>query len=51
LPSVGDPSRSGVFSKRHIELGVKGSSSLVDAAFQELRQGVANLGHEIHDLP
>jgi molybdopterin-biosynthesis enzyme MoeA-like protein len=51
LPSVGDPSRGGVFSKRHIELGVKGSSSLVDAAFQELRQGVANLGHEIHDLP
>ena len=51
LPSVGDPSRGGVFSKRHIELGVKGSSSLVDAAFQELRQGVANLGHEIHDFP
>lgn len=51
LPSVGDPSRGGVFSKRHIELGVKGSSSLLDAAFQELRQGVANLGHEIHDLP
>ena len=51
LPSVGDPSKGGVFAKRHIELGVKGSSSLVDVAFQELRHGVASLGHEIHDLP
>jgi len=51
LPSVGDPSKAGVFAKRHIELGVKGSSALVDAAFLELRRGVGNLGHEIHDLP
>jgi len=51
LPSVGDPSRGGVFAKRHIELGVKGASDLVDEAFMLLKKGVSDLGHEIHDLP
>ena len=51
LPSVGDPSRGGVFSKRHIELGVKGGAALVDKALPVLRKGVSDLGHEIHDLP
>ncbi len=51
LPSVGDPSRGGVFAKRHIELGVKGLSALVAMAFPVLRKGVADLGHDIHDLP
>jgi molybdopterin-biosynthesis enzyme MoeA-like protein len=51
LPSVGDPSRGGVFAKRHIELGVKGLSALVIEAFPALRKGVSDLGHEIHELP
>jgi molybdopterin-biosynthesis enzyme MoeA-like protein len=51
LPSVGDPSRTGVFARGHIELGVKGAQSLVDNAFEQLRSGVAALGHEIYDLP
>jgi len=51
LPSVGDPRKGGVFAKRHIELGVKGSLALVDKAFPFLREGVLKLGFEIHDLP
>jgi len=51
LPSVGDPSRSGIFAKRHIELGVKGEQSTLDPAWEALRQGTTALGYEIHDLP
>ena len=51
LPSVGDPRKGGVFAKRHIELGLKGSLSEVDEAFPFLMQGVLKLGFEVHDLP
>jgi molybdopterin-biosynthesis enzyme MoeA-like protein len=51
LPSVGDPRKGGVFAKRHIELGLKGSASEVEIAFPFLRQGVLKLGFDIHDLP
>ena len=39
LPSVDHPVHG-----RHIELGVKGHESLLDAAYAELRQGLASLG-------
>jgi molybdopterin-biosynthesis enzyme MoeA-like protein len=51
LPSVGDSRKVGVFAKRHIELGLKGSSSEVNEAFPFLREGVLKLGFEVHDLP
>jgi molybdopterin-biosynthesis enzyme MoeA-like protein len=51
LPSVGDPGKGGVFAKRHIELGLKGSLSDVEKAFPFLREGVLKLGFEVHDLP
>lgn len=51
LPSVGDPRKGGVFAKRHIELGLKGSLSEVEQAFPFLKQGVLKLGFEIHELP
>ena len=51
LPSVGDPRKGGVFAKRHIELGLKGSLSEVNEAFPFLTQGVLKLGFEVHDLP
>ena len=51
LPSVGDPSKDGVFSKRHIELGLKGNAEFVEAAWPFLQQGVLELGYQIHDLP
>ena len=51
LPSVGDPRKGGIFVKRHIELGLKGSSSEVERAFPFLKEGVLKLGFEIHDLP
>ena len=51
LPSVGDPRKGGVFAKRHIELGIKGSLSEVEKAFPFLKQGVLKLGFEIHELP
>ena len=51
LPSVGDPRKGGVFAKRHIELGSKGSLSEVNEAFPFLTQGVLKLGFEVHDLP
>lgn len=50
LPSVGDPTKVGVLAKRHIELGVKGSSEVTLAAFSELRAGVLALGLSIHDI-
>jgi hypothetical protein len=48
LPSVGDPSRGGVFAKRHIELGVKGEAHLVPQALEKLKQGTADLGFEVY---
>jgi molybdenum cofactor synthesis domain-containing protein len=51
LPSVGDPRKGGVFAKRHIELGLKGSLAEVEKAFPFLKEGVLKLGFEIHDLP
>lgn len=51
LPSVGDPKRGGIFSRRHIELGVKGQMEEVLLAFPILKQGVLDLGHETHELP
>ena len=50
LPSVGDPSREGVYAQRHIELGVKGDASLLDPAWDALRSGTLDLGFQIHDL-
>ncbi|MBJ7504065.1 MAG: competence/damage-inducible protein A, partial [Polynucleobacter sp.] len=41
----------GIFAHRHIELGVKGDDSALDAAWAALRHGTIALGYEIHDLP
>jgi hypothetical protein len=49
LPSVGDPVRGGVYARRHIELGVKGSADTVHPAWEALRQGTQALNYEIHD--
>lgn len=43
LPSLGD-GRDGRPPRRHIELGVKGDPSFVEAAFAQLRRGVESLG-------
>ena len=51
LPSVGDPSRGGIFAQRHIELGVKGSAGVIDQALAELKAGVKSFGLEIHEFP
>jgi molybdopterin-biosynthesis enzyme MoeA-like protein len=51
LPSVGDPSKGGIFASRHIELGLKGKQADVLLVLPILRQGVQDLGHETHDLP
>ncbi len=50
LPSVGDPSRGGVFSERHIELGIKGDTNLLESAWIALRAGTEALGYAIHDI-
>ncbi|AGG33613.1 molybdopterin binding domain-containing protein [beta proteobacterium CB] len=50
LPSVGDPSRGGVFSERHIELGIKGDANLLESAWIALRAGTEALGYAIHDI-
>jgi molybdopterin-biosynthesis enzyme MoeA-like protein len=42
LPSVGEGGQ-----RRHIELGVKGDAAQVDAAFEQLRGGIAAVGGEI----
>jgi len=47
---VGDPARSGIFAKRHIELGVKGSPEEVRLAYDELKAGVISLGNEVHEV-
>ena len=43
LPSLGD-GQDGRARRRHIELGVKGDPSTIDAAFETLRRGVEVLG-------
>jgi molybdopterin-biosynthesis enzyme MoeA-like protein len=43
LPSLGD-GRDGRTRRRHIELGVKGDPSMIDAAFETMRRGVEALG-------
>jgi molybdopterin-biosynthesis enzyme MoeA-like protein len=50
LPSVGDPSKDGVYAERHIELGIKGNAQLLDNAWIALRTGTEALGYEIHDI-
>jgi hypothetical protein len=50
LPSVGDPSRGGVYAERHIELGIKGNATLLDDAWIALRTGTQALGYAIHDI-
>ena len=50
LPSVGDPSRGGVYSERHIELGIKGDTNLLESAWIALRAGTEALGYAIHDI-
>jgi len=50
LPSIGDPTRGGVFAERHIELGIKGNADLLESAWLALRTGTESLGYEIHDL-
>jgi molybdopterin-biosynthesis enzyme MoeA-like protein len=50
LPSVGDPSKGGVYSERHIELGIKGNANLLENAWIALRAGTELLGYPIHDI-
>ena len=50
LPSVGDPSKGGVYAERHIELGIKGNATLLDSAWITLRTGTEALGYAIHDI-
>lgn len=50
LPSVGDPARGGIYTQRHIELGIKGDASLLDVAWDALRTGTQDMGYEIHDV-
>ena len=50
LPSVGDPSKEGIFAQRHIELGVKGHLKSLESALSQLKLGTLSLGYEVHDL-
>lgn len=50
LPSVGDPTKGGVYAERHIELGIKGNANLLESAWIALRAGTQALGYEIHDI-
>ncbi|SDV47593.1 competence/damage-inducible protein A [Chitinasiproducens palmae] len=50
LPSVGDAERGGVYARRHIDLGVKGEPSAVQAAYAQLHAGVEKLGGEIVEI-
>ena len=50
LPSVGDPARGGIYTQRHVELGIKGDANLLDVAWDALRSGTQGLGYEIHDV-
>jgi molybdopterin-biosynthesis enzyme MoeA-like protein len=51
LPSVGDAARGGVYTERHIELGIKGNANLLESAWVALRTGTEALGYVIHDIP
>jgi molybdopterin-biosynthesis enzyme MoeA-like protein len=50
LPSVGDPTKEGIFAQRHMELGVKGPASQVEEALKELRVGVEAFNTITYDL-
>jgi len=50
LPSVGDPTKEGIFAQRHMELGVKGPASHVEEALKELRVGVEAFNTITYDL-
>ena len=50
LPSVGDPTKEGIFAQRHMELGVKGPASYVEEALKELRVGVEAFNTITYDL-
>ncbi|CAM3592628.1 competence/damage-inducible protein A [Polynucleobacter brandtiae] len=50
LPSVGDATSGGVYADRHIELGIKGNTVLLESAWIALRAGTEALGYEIYDL-
>lgn len=50
LPSVGDPTKEGIFAERHMELGVKGPLHRVDEALKELRAGVEAFTSITYDL-
>ena len=50
LPSLGDPSRGGVYASRHIDLGVKGAVELVEVALSDLRSGVEALNAVTQDI-
>jgi molybdopterin-biosynthesis enzyme MoeA-like protein len=50
LPSVGDPSKDGIYAERHIELGIKGNVDLLGDAWIALRTGTESLGYVIHDI-
>ncbi len=50
LPSVGDPSRGGIYASRHIELGVKGPIEIVERSLKQLRHGVEALGSITFDI-
>ncbi len=47
LPNIGDSERGGIYSRKHIDLGVKGEPEAVAAAFVKLREGVHALGGDI----
>jgi len=51
LPSVGDAQRGDIFARRHIDLGVKGASDQLEAAYTMLRDGVAKMGFEVVEQP
>ncbi|TWG86613.1 molybdopterin-biosynthesis enzyme MoeA-like protein [Cupriavidus gilardii J11] len=51
LPSVGDAQRGGIHARRHIDLGVKGDPALVEPAYAMLRDGVAQMGFEVVEVP
>ena len=50
LPSVGD-GRDGLPARRHVELGVKGESALVEPAFERLLAGLRELDAPFEPLP
>ena len=50
LPSVGDPTKEGIFAQRHMELGVKGPAGQVEEALKELRVGVEAFNTITYDL-